>query len=103
MTRRILCQSCYRKRGPMHPEDVLMGWTQRFVRGKAHKPPEHNVKFYSGENMESLKLTETRELSTLVCDTCNEPIPDSSEAVAITMWRPQVEAEPGEWEKEYLI
>lgn len=103
MTRIIICLACFKKRGPMHHEDVVAGWTQRIVTGQAHKPAEHNVKFYEGKSLDSLKLTKTQELSSLVCDHCNTPIPDGTDAKAITMWRPSREVEPLDWEKDYLV
>ncbi len=102
MTRQIICKACWDKRGPMHPEDVLAGWKQRVVFGAFKKPPVHEVKFYTGNTMDNLKLKETRTLPSLLCDYCGEPITDSSGAVAITMWRPEREGEPGDWENSYL-
>lgn len=102
MTRQIICRACYEKRGPMHPEDVLAGWNQRFVHGHAKKPAGHEIKIYTGGSLDKLKLDKTIRPASLVCDHCNEQLPDGTGSVAITMWRPARESEPDDWEKKYL-
>ncbi len=102
MTRQIICRACYEKRGPMHPEDVMAGWQQRFVHGPVKKPVEHDIKVYSGPTLDTLKMVEVKHLPSLVCDRCNKPLDDGVNAVAVTMWRPRREPEPDFWEKGYL-
>lgn len=98
MSRRIVCKACCDKRGPMHPEDVCAGFKRRIVLIKAKRPANHEVKFYIGDTLESLKLDRTESLPSLMCDDCGLPINDGQDAAAITMWRGN---EPAPWEKEY--
>ena len=82
----------------MHPEDVAMGFKRRRVELRAKKPDNLEVKFYSGNTMADLKLTETKVLKSLKCDGCGVPILDGEKAIAVTMWRGD---EPAPWEQDY--
>lgn len=102
MKREIVCLPCRHKCDPLSHTDVAAGWRQRFFIGRAQKPPEHNVRIFAGRTMDSLDLKDTVKFETLVCDHCNDSIMDGDHAVAITLWHPDVEGTPGNWEGEYL-
>lgn len=74
MKREILCLDCHRL-APMHPEDVLNGFTRRFT---------------------PLKVS-----LSLVCDHCASPINQGEPAMAITWWNINREEPPWFWEVEY--
>lgn len=87
MTRNLYCEKC--KPGPLHPEDVAIGWKQRTLTGFAKKPKEHFL-LINGER---------HDLHSLICDQCGGEIKDGTKAIGVTMWRGE---EPDTWEHEYL-
>lgn len=94
MTRLILCAQCAAKHPSIHPEDAAIGFKRRMVRGIGKKPDNHAIEIFSAGK----RLSRT-DIPSLLCDCCNEDLPDGSEIVCVTMWRG---AEPGGWEDEYL-
>lgn len=96
MSRRIVCRKCGSTESwrPLHPEDVAMGFQQRFVTGKARKPAVHEIKTYVGG-----RLTNTEHLATIRCDHCGAAIRDGEKCVAISMWR---DGQMGDWESEFM-
>jgi hypothetical protein len=88
MTRYILCKPCGLK-FKLDPEDVETGWHLRKVTGVGQKPADH-----------AIKVNDRRiDIPSLLCDHCNDELPNGSAVIAVTMWRG---AEPGTWETEYL-
>lgn len=99
MKREIICGDCNAKRGPSDPRDVAAGYVTRKVVIRAKKPPElvRKTTVYDEGHTHI-----TREvLSSLQCDGCGKKIADGEEAVAVTMWNKEREAEPRGWESEY--
>lgn len=100
MSRRILCEKCgVRENKPMHPEDVMNGFHRRRVEIRAKKPAVLQIKTYQGKSTSDMKLVETENPASLMCDDCGNPIKDGDQAVAVTMWRGDVE--PPAWEQDY--
>jgi hypothetical protein len=79
----------------MHPEDVAIGMKRRTVRLIAQKPEHHTVEILSGSHRE------VRNLPSLLCDHCNNPISNGADALAVTWWNENREPEPRNWEIEY--
>ena len=78
----------------LHPMDVESGLKMRKVEGKAHRPKVHQIKVIVDGQEESVT-----DVPVLLCDLCNEVIPDGTQAVALTMWRGP---EPDRWEGTYF-
>jgi DNA-directed RNA polymerase subunit RPC12/RpoP len=88
MARRIHCVTCGVR--ALHKEDVADGWHQRSVILRVHKPESHGIRINGGP---------VQEIPTIRCDNCNAPIPNSSEAVAISEWRGDNPTR--DWESEF--
>ena len=91
MTRYLLCPGC-EDRIPLHPDDKANGIQMRRTSLIAKKPEDLNIEIHHGDETDIIPVT------VLVCDLCNEAIPDGTRAVDVTMWEGP---EPGPWEEEY--
>ena len=92
MIRRLYCKTCADKTAKELPgEDKAEGRIQRFVNLRIKRPKEHHVEItnFATGNVHRVEIPE------LVCDFCNQQLPNGTEAVAWTMWRGE---EPGKWE-----
>lgn len=79
--RQLLCSACGAKPNALsqHPEDAAQGYRWRRTEiAHAKKPDVHHV---------IINGVPQKEMETLFCDGCGEPIPDGSPAVAISQWR----------------
>lgn len=56
----------------------------------------------AGPDLNHLEVVKTFENPTVVCDYCNDELPNGTEVIALTMWRPAREPEPENWEAEYF-
>lgn len=101
MVRKILCRECGTKPW-LTSDDVVAGWKQRKVGGKAKKPARHGITIKEGPTLESLETVSHEELATIVCDNCGKALPDGTDVIALTQWRPNREPEPREWEPEFM-
>jgi hypothetical protein len=88
MARRIHCVSCGVR--ALHKEDVANGWHQRSVRLRVLKPESHGIRINGGP---------IEQITTIRCDLCNAPIPNDTEAIAISEWRGDHPTR--EWESEF--
>lgn len=96
-TRYILCSKCS-QRMQLHPEDERMGFKQRRVEIPGVKTPPglaRQVTTYGDDGHVSVERT---ELTSLVCDGCNDPVPDGTPVTAVTLYRGP---EPEPWEEAY--
>jgi len=103
MSRRILCPDCNEKRkakypSGLHPEDRAAGFQVRVVLIEVKKPEQHGIDVYEGNSLSAMALTKHEELPAIMCDDCNQAIPDGTRAYAISMWRG---GEMGAWEQEF--
>src|ERR1035437_5815073 len=92
MTRELLCMDCAPK-FKLHEDDASNGMTLHKVSIRAKLPPELFIEITAGGKTDKFKVTQ------LVCDLCNEAIPNGSIAVAATISSPDHPYEP--WESEY--
>lgn len=93
--RSILCPDCS-SRFHMHPEDAADGWHMRKVEIKAKVPTDgsHRIEIMSGSNPATVI-----PVPLIVCDHCNDEIPEGSTGICVSMWRGQ--DEPDNWEQNY--
>ena len=77
----------------LHSEDEENGMTLHKVPILAKLPPELFITITAGGQVDKIKVTQ------LVCDFCNDAIPDGSPAVAATISSPDHPYE--HWESEY--
>lgn len=93
--RSILCPDCSAK-FTMHREDSADGWHMRKVEIKVKVPTDgsHRIEIMSGMNPATVI-----PVPIVVCDHCNDEIPEGAIGIAVSMWRG--EDEPGNWEQGY--
>mgnify|MGYP001557842861 CR=1 FL=1 len=91
MVRRIECTGCF-KLGT-NAEDYLAGWRKRYRDIVVKKPNDHGVTV-NGAFI---------AMSSIVCDTCGQPIADGATAKATTEWNINREDEPLIWESQYSL
>jgi len=91
MIRRILCPPCGKERAWVHPDDKAAGLVMRTVKLRVKKPKLHGMTMNG----------EFRPLPSLLCDSCDQPIADGAEALAVTYWNTKREGEPGPWEEDF--
>lgn len=93
MSRQLLCVTCASE-FHLHSEDAANGMKMRKVHIKEAKRPEKlEVRIQAGEEEHVIPVP------ILVCDHCNDEIPEGTPAVAVTIW--EASGEPEDWEKEY--
>lgn len=92
--RNLLCKTCAAK-FTLHPEDERDGWQMRKVPIVCKRPADLHITIIHAGGQERT------EVPVLVCDTCNDELPDGTACVAVTMWKEGDEIEIGNWEKEY--
>ena len=94
MSRQLLCPACAQEFN-LHPEDKANGIKIRKVEiQSARRPPNLQIRIKAGNE------TTIIPVPVIVCDHCNDEIPEGSKAVGVTMWGKDQE-EPEPWEKEY--
>lgn len=93
--RSILCPSCSAK-FTMHREDSADGWHMRKVEIKVKVPTDgsHRIQIFADDNMVS-----DTPVPVILCDHCNDEIPEGNTGICVSMWRG--EDEPGNWEQGY--
>lgn len=99
--RAIYCPNCA-SQFHIHPEDERDGWKMRKVNIKAKVPTDgsHRIEIsvgFPGDN----EPTDVIPVLMIVCDQCNDEIPEGADAVAVSMWRPGDEMT--DWEKAYTL
>lgn len=95
MRRDLYCRKCASNR-QLHPDDVRDGYVTRQVPVIAKLPPNLYIEVGPMDGpRDKILVTE------LVCDLCNDAIPNGTVAMAITTWNIHREGTPVEWEKEY--
>lgn len=94
--RYILCPKCKDKM-QLHPEDKRMGFKQRRVEIPASTKPKDLHRTVT-TFQEGHKFVEQTFVASLVCDSCNDPIPGDSPVTAVTLYQGQ---EPPRWEHTY--
>jgi len=99
VSRRIVCPECLRRGPVLYAEDVALGMRSRVVEIEAKKPERHTITLKTGDTLEDLRTVAVEHLSSIMCDTCGQPIPDGERCFAITIWR--TPNEPPAWEKDY--
>jgi hypothetical protein len=99
MIRKLLCVDCGHA-FEIHPQDAADGFQMRKVNLTARKPENMNIEIHAtgGPGPDEHQTIPVNEL---VCDHCNDSIPNGHEAVAVTMWDKNREETPGDWEQSY--
>lgn len=93
MSRQLLCVTCASEFN-LHSEDVANGMKMRKVHiNETKRPDRHEIVISDGETTHRIPAP------ILVCDHCNDEIPEGTPAVAVTVW--EASGEPENWEKEY--
>lgn len=93
--RSILCPDCA-KTFTMHPSDAADGWHMRKVEIKAKVPTDgsHRITVMAGN-----EIVSDTPVPCIVCDHCNDEIPEGSPGICVSMWRGN--EEPENWERNY--
>ncbi len=97
MSRYILCPKCS-ERMQLHPEDKRMGFKQRRVEIPGVRTPPGLARQVTTFGDDGHVSVERTALKSLVCDSCNQPVPDGTPVTAVTLYQGE---EPEPWEEEY--
>jgi hypothetical protein len=92
--RKLLCRDCGDK-AALDPQDAAMGWKfRKVVVGASSVPADHGIR--------TISETESKfhPIADLVCDNCSAII-TASVLVATTMWRPERDGVPRDWESKF--
>lgn len=95
MIRYLLCNNCSDRFAELHREDIEAGWhLRRNTIEKSKRPEDLCIEIRHQDEVARIPVP------VMVCDGCNDEMPDGSNIIAVTMWQ-SPEAEPGNWEAEY--
>lgn len=93
--RSILCPDCS-KSFALHPSDAADGWHMRKVEIKVKVPTDgsHRITVMAGD-----KVVSDTPVPIIVCDHCNDEIPEGQPGICVSMWQGTDELE--DWERKY--